>query len=245
MRKVLIVGATSAIAEATARRLASRGDHLFLVARNAARLEIVAADLHVRGCANVQFATMDANDFDAHQAVLQQADLALGGMDTVLISHGTLSDQKACEQSVALTMAELQTNALSVVALLTPIANMLERRRAGTIAVISSVAGERGRQSNYVYGSAKAMVTAYLSGLRQRLSKAGVAVVTVKPGFVDTPMTKDFRKGMLWTGPDRVAGAIVAAIDAGTAEIYVPGFWRGIMWVIRSLPDAVFRRLAI
>ena len=147
-------------------------------------------------------------------------------IDTVLISHGTLSDQAACAQSVDLTMAELRTNALSVVAMLTLLANLFERRRAGTIAVISSVAGERGRQSNYIYGSAKAMVTAFLSGLRQRLAKAGVSVVTIKPGFVDTPMTGAFRKNALWIGPDAAAGHILNAIDRGTAVAYVPGFWR-------------------
>ncbi|MCO5397487.1 SDR family oxidoreductase [Ralstonia soli] len=245
MKKVLIIGATSAMAEATARRMAQRGDALFLVGRSAPRLQSMIDDLRTRGAPHVHMAVMDANDFNAHAAVIHEADAALGGIDTVLISHGTLSDQAACARSVELTMAELRTNALSVVAMLTLLANLFEQRRTGTIAVISSVAGERGRQSNYVYGSAKAMVTAFMSGLRQRLAKAGVSVVTIKPGFVDTPMTSAFRKNALWISPDAAAGHILNAIDRGTAVAYVPGFWRLIMLIIRALPDAVFRRLAL
>ncbi|WP_244787414.1 SDR family oxidoreductase [Cupriavidus pauculus] len=245
MKKVLIVGATSAMAEATARRMAQRGDALFLLGRSAPRLQAMVDDLRARGAPHVHMAVMDANDFSAHDGMIALADATLGGIDIVLISHGTLSDQSACAQSVDLTLAELRTNALSVVAMLTLLANLFERRRAGTIAVISSVAGERGRQSNYVYGSAKAMVTAFMSGLRQRLAKAGVAVVTIKPGFVDTPMTGAFRKNALWIGPDAAAGHILAAIDRGAAVAYVPGFWRYIMLIIRALPDAVFRRLAL
>ncbi|MBP0634446.1 SDR family oxidoreductase [Cupriavidus sp. AcVe19-6a] len=243
MKNILIIGATSAIAEAAARRFAERGDQLFLVGRNAGSLQAIADDLRVRGGAGVQTWVMDANDAFAHAAMLDEAEATMGGVDSVLICHGTLSDQRACEQSVLLTLAEIQTNALSVVALLTLIANRMERRRKGTIAVISSVAGERGRQSNYVYGSAKALVTAFMSGLRQRMAKCGVAVVTIKPGLVDTPMTNGFRKGPLWIQPDTAGKAIVRAMDAGVSEAYVPGFWRAIMMAIRWLPDVVFRRL--
>lgn len=245
MQTILIVGATSAIAQATARRFAARGDALYLVGRSAARLQVVAHDLLARGAARVHTLAMDANDFPAHAAMLRHAEDKLGPIDLALICHGTLPDQAACAQSVELTLAELRTNALSVVALLTLLANAFECRHAGTIAVISSVAGERGRQSNYVYGSAKAMVTTFMSGLRQRLSKSGVAVVTIKPGFIDTPMTGAFRKNALWIGADEAAGHIVAAIQRGAAVAYVPGFWRWIMWAIRALPDVVFRRLAL
>jgi decaprenylphospho-beta-D-erythro-pentofuranosid-2-ulose 2-reductase len=245
VKKVLIVGATSAIAEATARMLAQRGDALYLVARNEARLAAVAADLFVRGSPRVGTEVLDANDLSAHEAMLERAESFLAGYDTVLIAHGTLSDQKACEGSVELTLQEINTNALSVVALLTRIANRLAQRRAGTIAVISSVAGDRGRGSNYVYGSAKALVTAFLSGLRQRLGKCGVNVVTIKPGFVDTPMTAAFAKGPLWARPDRVAAGIVRAIDKQRGTVYLPGFWRPIMLVIRAIPESLFLRLSL
>ena len=245
MRKVLIIGATSAIAEATARLLAERGDALYLVARNEARLAAVAADLSVRGSSRVGCDVLDANDVAAHEPMLARADVFLGGYDTVLIAHGTLGDQKASEASVELTLQEINTNALSVVALLTPIANRLAQRRAGTIAVISSVAGDRGRGSNYVYGSAKALVTAFLSGLRQRLSKCGVAVITIKPGFVDTPMTAAFAKGPLWASPERVARGIVHAMDRHGGTVYLPGFWRPIMLIIRAIPESLFLRLSL
>jgi decaprenylphospho-beta-D-erythro-pentofuranosid-2-ulose 2-reductase len=245
MRKVLIVGATSAIAEAAARIFAERGDALFLVGRNSAALETIAADLRVRGAKDVGVETLDANDLDAHDPMLDRAEQLLGGMDTVLIAYGTLSDQKACERSAALTVKEIGNNAVSVAALLTSIAVRFEQRRAGSIAVISSVAGDRGRQSNYVYGSAKALVTAFLSGLRQRLYKSGVAVITIEPGFVDTPMTAAFRKGFLWAKPQQVAAGIVRAIDRSRAVVYLPGFWRPIMFIIRAIPETLFRRLSL
>jgi len=245
VRKVLIVGATSAIAEAVARILAERGDALYLVGRNEARLAAIAVDLSVRGSPRVGREALDLNEFTAHESMLARAEAFLSGYDTVLIAHGTLSDQKACESSVELTLREINTNALSVVALLTPIANHFAQRRAGTIAVISSVAGDRGRGSNYVYGSAKALVTAFASGLRQRLGKCGVGVITIKPGFVDTPMTAAFAKGPLWTGPERVAQGIVRALDRHSGTVYVPGFWRAIMLIVRAIPERLFLRLSL
>jgi short-subunit dehydrogenase len=245
VKRTLVIGATSAIAEATARLLAERGDALYLVARNGKRLAAVAADLSVRGSPRVGCEVLDANDLAAHEPMLERAESFLAGLDTVLIAHGTLSDQKACESSVELTLHELNTNALSVVALLTLIANRLELRRAGTIAVISSVAGDRGRGSNYVYGSAKALVTAFLSGLRQRLGKCGVAVITIKPGFVDTPMTAAFAKGPLWARPDRIAAGIVGALDRRGGTVYLPAFWRPIMLIVRAIPESLFLRLSL
>jgi decaprenylphospho-beta-D-erythro-pentofuranosid-2-ulose 2-reductase len=246
MKKILIVGAGSAIAEATARLFAQRGDALFLVGRKADVLESMCADLRVRGAGAVGMHVMDANDFSGHEAMLSDAENSLGGLDTVLIAHGTLSDQKACESSVELTLRELNTNGVSVIALLTRVAAKFEQRKAGTIIVISSVAGDRGRQSNYVYGSAKALVTAFTSGLRQRLYASGVAVVTIKPGFVDTPMTAAFPKGALWAKPLQIANGIVSAVDRCSATVlYLPAFWRLIMLVIRSIPETVFRRLKL
>ena len=245
MRKILIIGATSAIAEATARILATRGDALYLVARNQARLAAIASDLSVRGSPRVSSEVLDANDVAGHEAMLARAEAFLGGYDTVLVAHGTLSDQKACEASVELTLQEINTNGLSVIALLTRVANRLSQQRAGTIAVISSVAGDRGRGSNYVYGSAKALVTAFLSGLRQRLAKVGVSVVTIKPGFVDTPMTAAFPKGPLWARPAAVAQGIVKAIDRRSNTVYLPGFWWPIMLIIKAIPERLFLRLSL
>lgn len=245
MAKVLILGATSAIAQATARLWASRGDKLLLAARSAERLEAVAADLRVRGAGQVETWVADLSDTSRHPELVQAALDRLGGLDTVLLAYGTLGDQKQCEQDFAAAQKELQTNFVSAVSLLTLLANDLEARGRGTIAVISSVAGDRGRQSNYVYGSAKAALTAFTSGLRNRLFRAGVGVVTIKPGFVDTPMTAAFPKNPLFVGPDRIAHGIVRAVDRQTPVVYLPWFWRWIMWVIRSVPESVFRRLKL
>jgi decaprenylphospho-beta-D-erythro-pentofuranosid-2-ulose 2-reductase len=199
MNKILIVGATSAIAEACARIWAQRGDHIFLAARNATQLQAVAADLTTRGSPLVGTRVFDANTLDAHAALLAEATQAPGGLDTVLIAHGTLTDQDR-----------------------------------GTIAVISSVAGDRGRQSNYVYGSAKALVSAYASDLRQRLAKKGVAVLTIKPGFVSTPMTAHLKQG-----------ALTRAIDKRATVLYTPGFWRLIMLIIKHIPEFVFVKIKL
>jgi decaprenylphospho-beta-D-erythro-pentofuranosid-2-ulose 2-reductase len=246
MNKILIIGATSAIAEATARLFATRGDALFLVARNAEHLRVVAADLNVRGAMRAATATLDVADFAAHQAVLDQAERELGGIDIVLIAHGTLSDQVRCQTSVDALRREFDVNAVSTLALLTTLANRLETQRRGTLAVISSVAGDRGRQSNYVYGSAKAALSAFLGGLRQRLAKANVNVLTIKPGFVDSPMTAGIaNKGALWAQPDTVAAGIVKAIDRERSIVYLPWFWRWIMLVIRHIPEPVFKKLRL
>jgi len=245
VKKILIIGATSAIAEATARIWAQRGDEFFLVARNQEHLNVIAEDLKVRGSSGVHSYCMDANNFEEHLPMLDKAFGMLEKMDVVLIAHGTLSNQKECEHSVDLTMQEIKTNALSAIALLTHLANRFESQGSGTIAVISSVAGDRGRASNYVYGSAKAMVTAFTSGLRQRLYKSGVSVVTIKPGFVDTPMTEEFKKGLLWAKPEKVSKGIVVACDKKNDDAYVPGFWWGIMLAIRVIPEVIFRRVKL
>ena len=246
MQKILIIGATSAIAEAVARKYAQRSDALFLVARNAERLQAIAADLDVRGAARAATATLDVADFAAHAAIIEAAERELGGLDVALIAHGTLSDQAECEKSVDALRREFDINALSTMSLLTTLANNFEARRRGTFAVISSVAGDRGRQSNYAYGSAKAAVTAFLSGLRQRLAKSNVDVLTIKPGFVDTPMTAAIaNKGALWAKPDRIADGIVHAIDKRRNVVYLPWFWWGIMQVIRHIPEFVFKKLKL
>jgi decaprenylphospho-beta-D-erythro-pentofuranosid-2-ulose 2-reductase len=245
MRRMIIFGATSAIAEATAREFALRGDAFFLVARSPERLQALAADLKLRGASNVAVRSQDLRDAAAYEEMIEQAATMLGGLDAALIAHGTLSDQKECESSTDRLLDEFQTNAISVMMLCTHLANRFEAQKRGVIAVISSVAGDRGRRSNYAYGSAKAAVTAFTSGMRQRLSRSGVYVVTVKPGFVDTPMTAAFKKGILWASAGSVAKDIRRAMISGTPVIYTPGFWRPIMWIIRSIPEFVFRRLSL
>ena len=245
MQKILIIGATSAIAEACAKRFAAQGHSFYLLARNSSKLESLAQDLRVRGAAAVHCATFEANALETHQALLEQVKTELNGLDRVLIAHGTLSDQQACQQSVELTLQELQTNALSVIALLTLLANHFEQQRHGSIAVIGSVAGDRGRQSNYIYGTAKGALSIFLQGLRNRLHKSGVQVLTIKPGFVDTPMTAAFPKGPLWATPEKVALDIDKALEKKKDVLYTPGFWMLIMLIIKSVPEKLFKRLSL
>ncbi len=245
MRKTLIIGATSAIAQATARLLAEAGDSLFLAARNADRLAAMAGDLELRGASAVHTAALDVLAYGQHKPLIDKAIETLGGLDLVLIAHGTLADQQACEQSFELTLEEFEINALSTISLLTHLANVMEQQGQGMIAVISSVAGDRGRQSNYVYGSAKGAVTVFLQGLRNRLHKSGVHVLTIKPGFVDTPMTAEFTKGRLWKPPEAVAASILNAIDKRKDIAFTPWFWRYILLVIRSIPERIFKRLSL
>ena len=246
MRNILIIGATSAIAEATARRFAAAGARFYLVGRNADRLAAIARDLEIRSGQPVAHESLDLDLLDQHPALLERAEQALGEIDIALIAHGVLPDQDACQESVAATLAAIQTNALSVISLATLLGNAFEQRGRGVLIAISSVAGERGRQSNYVYGAAKGMVSLFLQGLRNRLSRHGVQVITIKPGFVDTPMTAAFeKKGLLWAQPDRIAKGIVAAVERGRDEVYLPGFWRWIMLVIRHIPEGLFKRLKL
>ena len=245
MKKILIIGATSAIAEATARQWAALGHSFYLMGRSAERLGGIAADLKVRGAESTRFAILDVNDYACHPAVLDAASTALGGIDIVLIAHGTLGNQKACEQDFAATLRELSTNAISVISLLTHLANRFEAQQHGSIVVISSVAGDRGRQSNYVYGTAKGVVTIFMQGLRQRLHKSGVHVLTVKPGLVDTPMTADFKKGLLWAKPDSIARSICEGVEKRRDVVYSPWFWWGIMNFVRLLPEWVFKKINI
>jgi short-subunit dehydrogenase len=243
VKRILLIGATSAIAQATARLFAANGDALFLVARDKNRVAAVADDLRVWGASSVYTAALDVRDYDRHLPIIDEAIAALGGLDLALLAHGTLPDQKACQESADLARKELDVNALSTISLLTHLASYFEQKRSGTIAVISSVAGDRGRQSNYIYGGAKGAVNIVLQGLRNRLCQAGVHVLTVKPGFVATPMTAAFRKGALWAKPEEVAVQIVQAINDKKDVAYVPRFWRLIMLAIKMIPERIFKRL--
>jgi len=245
-RTILIIGATSAIAEATARLWADEMTALYLIARNASKLALVAKDLQLRGAA-VFSAIHDLNEFSGISGAVEAAFAALGGrVDTVLIAHGDLPDQGQCESTEAITLNAVNTNAVSTVLLLTNIANRMRNQRSGVIAVIGSVAGDRGRKSNYVYGACKAMVATYMEGLAGRMHPFGVAVITIKPGFVDTPMTAQFKKGALWAKPEQVAEIISRRVGSRrSGGFYAPRFWGLIMLIIKHLPAQILYRLNI
>ena len=242
--RVVIFGATSAIAQAVARRLARPGTRLHLIGRDPQKLDAVRSDIAARG-AIVTTSIADLDDLKRHAALIDEAAQSMDGLDAALIAQGTLPDQAACERDFELTQRQLHTNFVAPASLAALLAQRFEAQGRGTVATISSVAGDRGRKSNYVYGAAKGALSIFLEGLRGRLRDKGVSVVIVKPGFVDTPMTAAFRKGALWASPDTVAAGIVRAMENGSAEAYLPWFWRPIMFVIRHLPNFIFDRLKI
>lgn len=243
--RLLIVGATSAIATAVARRYSKAGARLYLIARREGALNALADDLRVRGATEVVTATLDANDISHHASVVDSAWKTWDGFDRALIAHGVLPNQLECENDVNATLAAFDTNARSVIALGSLVANRLESQGAGALGFISSPAGDRGRKSNYVYGAGKAAVSVFAAGLRHRLASKGVRVITILPGFVDTPMTQTFTKGALWVSADRVASDIVQALERGFGTVYTPWFWRGIMAVIRHVPERIFVKTSL
>lgn len=240
--RLMVVGATSAIAAETALLFAREGAECFLAGRDAERLAAVAERVRTAGARRVETRRFDATAPEEHAALVEAAVQALGGLDAVLVAHGVLPDQAACERDVAATLHALEVNLLSPIALLTALADHFERQRGGTIAVIGSVAGDRGRRSNYVYGTAKGALAIFLDGLRLRLRPAGVSVLTVKPGYVRTPMTASLPPSPIVAEPAAVAAAIHRAMRRRRRVVYAPWFWRPIMWAVRAVPDAVLAR---
>jgi decaprenylphospho-beta-D-erythro-pentofuranosid-2-ulose 2-reductase len=241
--KVLVLGATSGIAEATCRIWAAQGASLFLVARNAEKLAAVTADLRTRGARFVDSAVADLDDTERHPELLAHAVNALGGMDVAYLAHGILGDQTKAEQDFNQAAQIFHTNLIAPVSLLTWLSNYCVQRHAGVLAVISSVAGERGRKSNYAYGASKAGLTAFLGGLRNRVDREGVTVLTIKPGPVKTAMTGGMKGSEKFADVNVVAKSIVNAVEKRHDSLYVPFQWQPIMFVIRHIPERIFKKL--
>jgi decaprenylphospho-beta-D-erythro-pentofuranosid-2-ulose 2-reductase len=245
MQKVVVLGATSGIALEVQRQLAQRGCELLLVARSPQRLVELQADLMIRGAKQVL--TCSANLFlvQQHAAVFEFVRHTFPDYDTVLLAYGSMHDQKDSETSVDILMEELQVNFVSATAILTLFAADLERRRTGCIAAITSVAGDRGRRSNYVYGSAKGALSLFLQGLRSRLHPAGVRVITIKPGPVQTPMTDHLPNAGRFAEPQMVARDIVGALERRSPDVlYTPKIWRYVMGAVQKIPEGIFKRLS-
>lgn len=246
---IVIIGATSGIAEQCARVWAQQGaKHLVLVARNQQKLQSIARDLQVRNpAAHINCLSTEFTDPLAIKALVDNISQQ-GCPDLVLIAHGTLPDQTVCQQDLTSNAEALQINGLSPVLFAEAFVPHLLTAGRGTLAVIGSVAGERGRKSNYVYGAAKGLVTRYVQGLQHRLALAGsaVKVVLVKPGPTDTPMTAHLKQqGAKLASVEEVASSIVNGIQAGKPTVYAPGKWALIMMIIRHLPRFVFDRMDI
>jgi decaprenylphospho-beta-D-erythro-pentofuranosid-2-ulose 2-reductase len=239
-QRVLILGATSAIAAQVARRYVERGDRLHLVGRNVEKLSALVSELPA---SSVTHAAADFDQLGEAPSVIARAVEALGGIDVALIAHGALGEQRDSERDFDAAEAVLRTNFISVVALLVPLANRLEAQGSGVIGVITSVAGDRGRPRNYTYGAAKGGLNVYLQGLRSRLFNAGVGVVTLKLGPVETPMTATHAKNALFAQPGRVAAGIIDALERRTPEAYIPSFWGAIMPVVKNTPERLFQLL--
>ncbi|AGA34571.1 oxidoreductase, short-chain dehydrogenase/reductase family [Thioalkalivibrio nitratireducens DSM 14787] len=247
-RRIAIFGANSRIAIEAARIWLAKGVHLVVVTRNPERLRRLTDDLTLRaaGLAEVHGIAADLADLDGLPALWESLRERHPDLEAVLIAHGTLPDQARCQRSPEAMLQALRLNALSAMTLLTVIANDFEARQRGVIGVIGSVAGDRGRKGNYVYGAGKGMLALFLQGLRSRLHASGVRVLTIKPGFVVTPMTEGRdRDGLFWARPERVARGIVRAFYGRRDVVYLPWFWRPILWGIRMIPEPLFKRLRL
>ncbi len=244
MNKIVVLGATSGIALVADRQLARQGCELLLVARSPERLAALQTDLVARGARQVLTYSADLASIPQHAAVFDFVRRTFPGFDTVFLAYGSMHDQKDSEASVETLLAELQVNYVSAAAILTLFAADLERRRTGCLAAITSVAGDRGRRSNYVYGSAKGALSLFLQGLRSRLHPAGVRVITIKPGPVRTPMTDRLPNSARFADPERVARDIVRALERRSPDVlYTPRIWRCIMAAVRHIPETICKRL--
>lgn len=241
MNYILILGATSDMAYATAREFASKGWGIFLAARNLERLQVLKGDLEARYNIPVQTVRFEASDFNSHQAFIQHLSQV---PEVTAVFFGYLGEQQKAQADWQETQRIIDANYTGAVSVLNSIANVYEQHKKGSIIGVSSVAGERGRKSNYIYGSAKAGFTAYLSGLRNRLYSSGVHVLTVKPGFVATRMTENLKLPKpLTASPEQVGKAIYTGMKKKKDVIYVLPVWQLIMQNIRMIPEGVFKKM--
>lgn len=243
--RIAVFGGSSAIAHASMKGFAQDACEIALIGRDPDKLQSVAQDLKVRGAQVVHIITADLSDSNNHAQVLQSCLDSLKVIDRALICYGSLGNQTSDEKDTAATERELTVNFLSQATLLTHLAQIMEKQKSGQIAIVSSVAGDRGRASNYIYGSAKAGITAFAAGMRARLRAHKIQVLTVKPGFIATPMTAHLSQGPLFASADRAGQLIEKAMRNRRDCVYVPGFWRAIMFVIRHIPEILFKRLPL
>lgn len=247
-KNLVVVGATSGIARALCQELGRDGHRLVLAGRAPEELEKCAADLRVRYHTEAWVELFEALDFATHPAFFKRCLTRFDGeLDGFVLCHGYMTDQATTEHDWSEAQQTIDINFTAAVSLLMLAANYFEPRKKGCIVALSSVAGDRGRMSNYTYGAAKAGLSAYLQGLRHRLHRAGVQVLTVKPGFVDTPMTAGLLnpQSPLVASPEHIARDINRAMHKRTDVLYTPWFWRVIMGVLRTLPERIFKRLKL
>lgn len=243
---IFIAGATSAIAQAWARLQAVQGASFYLMGRDADKLQAVKQDLLTRGASDVQLHAADLALPQDYDALVAQLYTHWPRVDIALFAQGSMPDQRSLEKNVADVRSMFELNAMSYIQPATLIAERMAHGGSGSVVLISSPAGDRGRQSNYFYGASKAAVTVFAGGLRNHVARSGVQVLTVKPGFVDTPMTASMDKsGPLWAKPEQIAACIESALRKKKDVIYAPWFWQFIMLVIRHIPEMIFKKLSL
>tara|TARA_B100000989_G_scaffold299003_1_gene291843 strand:- start:3173 stop:3910 length:738 start_codon:yes stop_codon:yes gene_type:complete len=244
--KIVIAGANSTIAKSCIKLWAKKGSELFLIGRKSSEMQAVSEQALKDGAREVSFFELDFLDFSANQNTLKAAiNEKFQHIDLVFICYGTLPDQKGSLFDVNLLVEAVKVNGLSTILVSSFFGELLREQGFGKLAVVSSVAGDRGRSSNYIYGASKSLVSTFLSGMLQDLHSSGVSVLDIKPGFIDTKMTRNFNKSMIWISPDRAAKDICKSINKNKSVIYIPWFWRYIMMIIRNLPNFIFKRLKI
>lgn len=243
MSRIIILGASSSIARSLAMRFAKDGASLFLAAREESEAARIAADVALRTEALACWSGFEATDYASHEALLDRATAELGGLDGVVLAFGNLGDEERARTDAAYARLLIEQNLTASVSLLTLAAQRLASQRSGFIVVLASVAGDRGRKANYVYGCAKAGLAVFAQGLRAYLNRFNVRVLTVKLGFVDTRMTYGRVPRLLAVSPEFAAERIHRAWRRRASEVYVPSFWRPIMAVVRAIPDSLFNRI--
>ena len=242
-RRVLILGAASGIAQNVSRCFAAEHARLFLVARDSEKLKALTDDLKIRGAESVEICEADLTDNSSHPLIISKSVAVWGGLDAALIAHGTLPDQLSMENDPALLRNSIEVNYVSAVSLLMQLGKVFEDQRSGVLAIIGSVAGDRGRRSNYVYGSAKAGLATFVAGLRLRLATANVQVVLIKPGWISTPMTAHLPQNVLFASAEQTGREVYNAMISPRAVVYCPWYWKWIMGFIRFIPEPIFARL--
>ena len=243
MEYILVLGASSDIARAVSVKFAENGYNLYLAGRTVEELEKDAADLQIRHSVTAKAVTFDAIDYESHPGFYAGLDPKPAGL---IFAVGYLGNQEVAQEDFQESKKIIDSNYTGIVSICNLVASDFEARKDGFVIGISSVAGDRGRKSNYLYGSAKAAVSTYLSGLRGRLSRVDVPVMTVKPGFVNTRMTKDLDLPQKLVGePDQVANDIYKAWKKGKHEVYTRWFWKYIMLIIKYIPESMFKKMDI
>ncbi len=242
---VLILGATSRIAQQVGHRYAEEGHAVYVTARDAAEAELVAADIAIRHEVPTGFGAFDALDMPSHRRFIAEVEECLGPIEVALVAFGEMGDQEESQRDFGMARQVIDINFTGAASICEAIAERMEERGRGAIIGLSSVAGDRGRQSNYIYGSAKGAFTLYLGGLRNRLTKSAVQVLTVRLGFVDTRMTYGMKTGIPIADPTDISRRILRHQQRGSDSVYLPGFWWLIMTIICLIPERIFKRLSL